>query len=277
VSKNPFRNLHREDPFEVDFEAMFDRVEALEPHPRGFAFQQFLVPLLKREGFRVVFDPRVRKGRQCDLLFYVDEQRFLCEAKWQLQRLGVQEVTDLRVRLEGRPVGVVGCFFSMAPFSMKSLSEPGSHPQYEIIAFDAHDIRAIIHSPGRVRAMVEAKRRHLVESGRRLIGASKAVRSPLPRLPPARCGLCPYEALEPVRTPLVPLGSRHHRSISLRSSSMWNSTWRRSVSNSKCTPTQSTTSPDSLGMSASLSASMGMVPFQSISTNLAGTGSGLRR
>jgi hypothetical protein len=91
-------------------------LSALAPHPRGYAFEKFLVDVFEafklapRGAFRLV-------GEQIDGSFVLHHETFLLEAKWQNEKAGSAELRSFSGKVSDKATWSRGLFISNSGFS----------------------------------------------------------------------------------------------------------------------------------------------------------------
>lgn len=94
----------------------FLALTALEPHPRGLAFEKFLRDLFKAHGMQGQGSINLR-GEQIDGSFQLDGQTYLIEAKWQNDKTGAADLHIFEGKLSQKATWTRGVFISQSGFT----------------------------------------------------------------------------------------------------------------------------------------------------------------
>lgn len=94
----------------------FLALTALEPRPRGLAFEKFLRDLFKAHGMQGQGSINLR-GEQIDGSFQLDGQTYLVEAKWQNDKTGAADLHIFEGKLSQKATWTRGVFISQSGFS----------------------------------------------------------------------------------------------------------------------------------------------------------------
>lgn len=143
----------------------FRRIEALSPAARGKALEQVLARGLELQGLRCRPDTG-GEGEQIDLAVDAGGEHFVCESKWEAQRLQPRVVDQMAGRMLRRPPFYSGVIFSMSGFTDNAYvvaSRVASHRVVHLIGERA--IRAILTGEQRFIEVIAAQRRQLAEEG----------------------------------------------------------------------------------------------------------------
>ena len=95
-------------------------LHAIDPHPRGYAFEAFLTKiftlhgLLARGGFRI-------RGEQIDGSFYMSGETYLLEAKWHNAPTGAHDLSAFQGKINQRTTWARGLFVSYNSFTEDGL------------------------------------------------------------------------------------------------------------------------------------------------------------
>ena len=148
-----FAALHR------DFLALF----ALEPHPRGYAFERFLTAIFEAGGLK----PRERfrnRGEEIDGSFVCGGQTYLLEAKWETPLIGAAKLHAFEGKLRDKATWARGLFISYSGFTEDGLAAFGRGKQ--TLCMDGMDLFDLLERQLTIEAVIEAKARRAVETGR---------------------------------------------------------------------------------------------------------------
>lgn len=145
-----------------ELKAEIVRITALEPQPRGYAFETFLRELFAayglkpREAFR-------NRGEQIDGSFVLDGAVYLLEAKWQNAQTGVADLRGFEGKLQDKARWVRGLFLSQSGFTEDGLAAFGRGKQ--TVCMDGLDLYEMLNRGLRFDEVIEAKVRRAAETG----------------------------------------------------------------------------------------------------------------
>lgn len=149
---------------QTDFLAM----SALDPQPRGYAFEKWLGELFQfyqlapRGAFRLV-------GEQIDGSFDFQGHPYLLEAKWQNGQTGLQDLLAFLGKVEGKATWTRGLFVSYCGFSTDGLEAFGRGRRTSLIAMDGRDIAEALNRSISFAELLGKKIRLAAESNRAFV------------------------------------------------------------------------------------------------------------
>ncbi len=141
-------------------------LQAIQPQPRGYAFEQFLKRLfdahglLARGGFRTT-------GEQIDGSFHLEGETYLVEAKWQNAPTPAADLHAFQGKLRNRPVWARGLFVSYSGFTEEGLIAYG--PGGSVVCMDGLDLYEALNNKIPLDNVISLKARRSVETGKLLI------------------------------------------------------------------------------------------------------------
>lgn len=141
--------------------AALREVMALDPQPRGFAFERFLRRMFDawgldaRQAFRIV-------GEQIDGSFQLGDATVLLEAKWQNHPVDLFTLQGFQGRVEDRPTWTRGLFVSYGGFSAEALQRFQTR---RVILMDGLDLHDLLDRKLSLRTVISAKSRRASETG----------------------------------------------------------------------------------------------------------------
>lgn len=134
----------------------------LAPHPRGYAFEQFLQSLFKafemepREPFRL-------RGEQIDGSFQLTNETYLVEAKWHGNKIGAGELHSFHGKLDQKAAWARGIFISNSGFTDEGLEAFGRGKR--VICVDGLDLYEMLDREIPWPKVLELKVRRAAETG----------------------------------------------------------------------------------------------------------------
>lgn len=144
-------------------QSSFKRVQGLNAHPRGLAFEHFLnemffaFGLLPRPSFTL-------RGEQIDGSFELDHETYLLEAKWHNEPIGQRDVRAFGALVDDRARWSRGLFVSYSGFSedaLDSLRRGGA----TVIGLNGQDLHFILNGHISLDEALRAKVRWKAETG----------------------------------------------------------------------------------------------------------------
>jgi hypothetical protein len=158
-------------------EALRARFELLETEPRlsddslnawrrhrGYRLEELLVGLMALEGLQPEPSSRT-SGAQIDAFFELNGRYFLVEAKWTSKRQPASVLYEFRGKVDGKLVGTVGVFVSMAGFSRDASTALAVGKAMQVILVDGDDVRSVFAGEVRWRQLIELKCRKAAYRG----------------------------------------------------------------------------------------------------------------
>ena len=134
----------------------------LEPQPRGYAFEKFLIELFRAYGlqpnspFRLV-------GEQIDGSFKFDGEFYLLEAKWHGPRTPASDLRNFHGKVQEKAAWARGLFISNSGFTDEGLLAFGR--MKSIICMDGLDIWTMLNHRIPLPEVLDRKVRHAAERG----------------------------------------------------------------------------------------------------------------
>ncbi len=155
----------RRQPSQPEINALLSELMALpamEPHPRGYAFERFLTRLFNtygleaREPFRLV-------GEQIDGSFQLSSETYLLEAKWQTPPVGAEDLHAFQGKVEQKAAWARGLFISNSGFSPDGLLAFGRGKR--VVLMDGGDLSEVLQRSLSLGGVIDRKVRHAAETG----------------------------------------------------------------------------------------------------------------
>lgn len=149
-------------PAYIELRTKLMGLTSMAPHPRGYAFQDFLYALFDLHGF----DPRKsfrNKGEEIDGSFKMGPVDYLLEAKWQATPVGAQMLHAFEGKLSGKASWARGLFLSYSGFSDDGLVAFGGGKR--TLCMDGYDLDVMLEKGLRLDEVLDAKARRAVETG----------------------------------------------------------------------------------------------------------------
>ena len=137
-------------------------LSVLDPHPRGYAFEQFLQSLFKAFGM----DPREPfrlRGEQIDGSFQLAGETYLVEAKWHGNKIGAGELHSFHGKLDQKAAWARGIFISNSGFTDEGLMAFGKGKR--VICVDGLDLYEMLDREIPWPKVLELKVRRAAETG----------------------------------------------------------------------------------------------------------------
>lgn len=135
---------------------------ALQPQPRGYAFEKFLTRLFNaygleaREPFRLV-------GEQIDGSFQLSSEIYLLEAKWQTPLVGAEALHAFHGKVEQKAAWARGLFISDSGFSSDGLVAFGRGKR--VVLMDGGDLYEVLKRNLSLGEVIARKVRRAAETG----------------------------------------------------------------------------------------------------------------
>lgn len=137
-------------------------LSAMDPHPRGYAFEGWLTDafnafgLAAREPFRL-------RGEQIDGSFQLDGQTYLLEAKWHASQTGAADLHAFHGKLEEKAAWARGLFISNSGFTPDGLVAFGRGKR--VICMDGLDLAETLSRELPLDQVLARKARRAAETG----------------------------------------------------------------------------------------------------------------
>lgn len=137
-------------------------LSGLEPQPRGYAFEKFLKDLFDAFGLEARDAFRVR-GEQIDGSFYLGNETYLLEAKWQNPRCDAADLRNFNAKVEDKAAWSRGLFISYSGFTADGLAAFGRGKR--VICMDGFDLHEVLSRGLVLNTVLERKGRRFAETG----------------------------------------------------------------------------------------------------------------
>jgi hypothetical protein len=137
-------------------------VSAMEPQPRGYAFEAWLrdafnlFGLQAREAFR-------NRGEQIDGSFVLQGETYLLEAKWQSAQTGAADLHAFQGKLEQKAAWARGLFVSNSGFTAEGLDAFGRAKR--VVCMDGLDLYDMLDRELPLNVALDRKVRRAAETG----------------------------------------------------------------------------------------------------------------
>lgn len=136
---------------------------AMEPHPRGFAFESFLKKLFDisgmsgRASFRLV-------GEQIDGSFELDGETYLLEAKWTNLPVNAADLRSFNAKVQDKAAWSRGLFVSNSGFTEEGLQAFGRGKS--VVCMDGLDLSEMLIQKVGFKNVLSKKVRRAAETGK---------------------------------------------------------------------------------------------------------------
>ena len=140
-------------------------------------FEALIQRLFEYAHFRVTRNAGAARPRQTDLVASHGNEDFLIEAKWQNDRVDIDDLDSLRSRLGRTASHVVGIFVSISGFTKTAIEGVGSDRTRIILLIDGSEIDDLFREPASLLALLRFKRERLIVDGQVLLSDSRRRRS----------------------------------------------------------------------------------------------------
>lgn len=137
-------------------------LSAMEPHPRGYAFEKFLRRLSDVHGLKAR-DPFSLRGEQIDGSFELDHEIYLLEAKWENAKTAAADLRNFQGKIESRAGWARGLFVSNSGFTQEGLDSFGRGKR--VICMDGLDLYEMLERELPFDEVLKRKMRHAAETG----------------------------------------------------------------------------------------------------------------
>lgn len=137
-------------------------LQPLAPHPRGYAFQNFLYGVFEAHGT----DPRTsfrNRGEEIDGSFSLAGHTYLLEAKWEAKPVAASALRAFEGKLTEKAVWARGLFISYVGFSSDGLAAFGRAKR--TLCMDGYDLFEMLDRKLSLDQVLEAKARRAAETG----------------------------------------------------------------------------------------------------------------
>jgi hypothetical protein len=143
-------------------------ISALEPAPRGLAFEKFLTSafamfdLAPRGSFRLT-------GEQIDGSFQLDGATYLLEAKWQGPKIGNRELQSFAGVVHTKSAWTRGLFLSYSGFTTEGLEAFARGNATHIICMDGAELWQVMDRKLNLTEVLIRKTRRAAETGQAFV------------------------------------------------------------------------------------------------------------
>lgn len=146
----------------------FVQLSKLDPHPRGFAFQEFLNKIFYVQGLAPKGAFRLQ-GEEIDGSFELNSATYLLEAKWQTNRVAQKDLAAFGIKVGGKSTWSRGLIISYSGFTPEGLHAWAHGKQTNIIGMDSLDLVFILQGKMDLKKAIELKARHAAETNKMFI------------------------------------------------------------------------------------------------------------
>ena len=143
-------------------------LEAMEPKPRGTAFERFLATLFDAYGLAARGSFSLR-GEQIDGSFTLDGAVYLLEAKWKAERTSNRDLAAFNDQVGARAAWTRGLFLSYAGFTAEGLDAFARGRSTRIICMDGFDLYHVLSGGIDLRDALRAKARRAAEASQAFV------------------------------------------------------------------------------------------------------------
>jgi hypothetical protein len=177
TSKKKVENVNNSDSGSPDltyFNEQFRLIMAMDPNPRGFAFEQFLNELFNAFGlspngsFRIV-------GEQIDGSFLLDGETYLIEAKWHNKQINNSDLLIFRGKVDSKATWARGLYISFSGFTPDGLEAFSKGKATNIVGMTGLDIHYVLEGKISLAEMIRFKVRKTVETGAFYVGVEDII------------------------------------------------------------------------------------------------------
>jgi hypothetical protein len=137
-------------------------VTALDPQPRGYAFEAFLKNAFDAFGLQAR-EPFKLRGEQIDGSFLLGSETYLLEAKWQNDPTSALHLHGFHGKIEQKAAFTRGLFVSYSGFTSEGLDAFGRGKR--IVCMDGLDLSDMIDREIPLNHILETKVRRFAETG----------------------------------------------------------------------------------------------------------------
>ena len=141
----------------------FISLTSLDPHKRGYAFQDFLIRLFDafvlqpKKSFRIV-------GEEIDGSFDLNQDTYLMEAKWHAEQTAEADLLIFSGKVSGKAIWSRGLFVSYSGFTQQALKAFAVGKPTNLIGMDGQDIFFILEGRMTLQEAIIAKARRAAET-----------------------------------------------------------------------------------------------------------------
>jgi restriction system protein len=142
---------------------------------RGYEFQKWLNDLFAFEGISIREAFTVGTAEQIDGAIALDGHVYLVEARWWSEALGHKDVSDLYVKVSGRPIKTRGLFISGSGFTDECIKVCTQTRMSEVVLMTAEDIVHAFEKSVPVSTIIRKKVECAATEGRIYVSAREII------------------------------------------------------------------------------------------------------
>lgn len=135
----------------------------LEPHKRGYAFQDFLIRFFDAYGLKAKASFRIT-GEEIDGSFELNGDIYLVEAKWHTALIGQKDLAAFSVKVAGKSTWSRGLFISYAGYTRDGLEAFARGKSTNLIGMNGQDIFFILDGKLSLSEAIQMKARRAAET-----------------------------------------------------------------------------------------------------------------
>lgn len=153
-----------DDEYIQDLRNRFIKLNDMEPHSRGYAFEKFL------QEFFLAFNLEPRRpfklvGEQIDGSFQIESTTYLVEAKWQNDKTNQADLLIFQGKVEGKAKWSRGLFVSYTGFTEDGLEAFSKGRSTSILGMTGQDIFFVLDRKMTLIDAINKKARRAAETG----------------------------------------------------------------------------------------------------------------
>ena len=137
-------------------------VSAMDPQPRGYAFERFLTNVFDAYGMSARPSFRL-SGEQIDGSFVLDNQTYLLEARWRNEMVNAETLRAFNAKVEDKASWSRGLIISQSGFTPEGLNAFGRGKS--VICMDGLDLHETLSRRLDLGEVIALKVRRVAESG----------------------------------------------------------------------------------------------------------------
>jgi len=141
----------------------YNNLTKLQPHERGYAFQDFLTKFFNAYGLSPR-SPFSIKGEEIDGSFEHEGNIYLLEAKWHKDKTSEKDLLIFRGKIDGKATWSRGLFVSYLGFTDEGLQAFAKGKPANMIGMDGLDIFFILDGKMRLEEAIKRKVRRAAET-----------------------------------------------------------------------------------------------------------------
>lgn len=125
-----------------EFERL-DKLEDITPQRRGQVFNGFVSRLLN--AWDIEARTNITEGTgEIDVVFKIDNTRFILEAKWEAKKINEDPISKLRTRCQQRLAGTIGILLAMEGFTDPAIRDMTRGQRLEILLIKREHLEALL-------------------------------------------------------------------------------------------------------------------------------------